>query len=275
MKTIAVINHKGGVGKTATAFNIAGVLSENNKVLVIDIDPQATLTESFGIEWKVAQESGIHTLLSNKAHIEDVMLESKFSPNIYIIPSNLVLATFELTLASSIGSEYILKTKLSRLQQIEKEVEEKLFDYIIIDCPPSLGFFTYNSLIASDYILIPVQTQFPAVFGLPNIFNTLELLEERLQLKPKVIGIVPTMFDARTTQSKEVLDYLRETYKQFVTNSIVRVSQDIGRASAEGKPVNYLYPKSRATEDFYSLTSELLERIEKYENKFAKESEKL
>lgn len=268
-RVISIVNHKGGVGKTATAFNLAGVLSEKYNVLLIDIDPQATLTNSFGIDYATTKEHGIHKLLNGDLQIEDVMLETSIK-NIYLIPSNLLLADYEMKLLMAVGSEYTLASKLKRLQTIEEEAGIE-FEYVIIDCPPSLGFYTYNSLVASQYVLIPVQTQFPAVFGLPSIIETIKLIEERLGKTTKILGIVPTMFDGRTSQSKEVTEYLREEFRRpkspenYTTETIIRVSQDIGKATAEGKPVNYLFPNSRATEDYKTLAEEIEQRIKEME----------
>ena len=244
---ISVANQKGGCGKTTTVANLGSVLAEGYKVLLIDIDPQGNLTTHFGIDKS-----------SLKSTIYDVMLIGRLEDAIItkghldIVPSTIDLAGAEVELNGKIGREYILDNELKGIS--------KKYDFVLIDTPPSLGIFTLNSLVASDYVLIPVQAEFFALEGLTQLMRVVELVNSRLSRNLKLLGMVITMFNSRTRSSKEVLEDVRKHYSKSLLKTVIPRNVTITDSTMAGSPVVKYRKNAPASRSYVALTREI-ERI--------------
>jgi len=204
-KVIAVANQKGGVGKTTTAVNLSSCLAyKGKKVLILDIDPQGNTTSGLGIDKKKINKS-IYDILINEADINDVLVDTPVE-NLKLCPSNIELAGAEVELVSSISRETRLK---SALEPVRND-----YDFILIDCPPSLGLLTLNSLTAADKILVPIQCEYYALEGLSQLMETVKLVQKHLNKNLDVEGVVLTMFDARTNLSIQVVEEVKKYFKK-------------------------------------------------------------
>jgi len=249
MKIIAIANHKGGVGKTTTAINLSVALAKHGKkILVIDLDPQANLTYSFNID---TTNGTIVNLLQTKQAIQTLLVNKE---DIYILPSEKQLADLELTLTNKIGRENILKENLKTIHK---------FDYIFIDCPPSLGLLTINALNASSEVLIPVQVEVLSLMGLAQLFDTISQVKNILNKKLEISGIIPFMFDARRNLSSEILQQLKIELKQYCLYRPIRECVKIAEAPSFGKSIFSYAPGSNGAKDFLLLAKQFLSMEDK------------
>jgi chromosome partitioning protein len=247
-KIIAVANQKGGVGKTTTSVNVSACLAYLGKrVLLVDIDPQGNATSGVGIE-KADAEQCIYDVLVEDVEAKDVV-KTTLVENLDIIPATIQLAGAEIELVPTISREVRLKRAL--------EPVTNLYDYIIIDCPPSLGLLTINALTASDSVLIPVQCEYYALEGLSQLLNTVRLVQKHLNSELKIEGVLLTMLDARTNLGLQVIEEVKKYFQEKVYQTIVPRNVRLGEAPSHGKPIIIYDPKSRGAEVYLDLAKEV------------------
>ena len=245
---ISLLNHKGGVGKTTSSIGIgAGLVRLGKKVLLMDLDPQANLTLSLGVP---RQKITIYEALRGESELVPYTAKE----NLDVIPSTLDLSGAEMELINEAGREYILKETLEPLQ------EE--YDYIIIDCPPSLGLLTLNSLTSSNYVIIPLQTEFLALQGLTKIKQVIDKVRFRLNKKLEIAGVVATMYDNRKVLNRDVVETIRKYFGKKVFNTLIRDNVSLAEAPASKKDIFAYSPRSNGAVDYLSLCKEILERTE-------------
>ena len=241
------------MGKTTTAINLSASLAEaEKKVLVIDIDPQGNTTSGFGIE-KDEQENTIYELLLGECEIEDCMIVTEFD-DLTIIPSNVNLAAAEIELVGIEEKEYILKKALDK-------VRDK-YDFIIIDCPPSLSMLTINAMCAANTVLVPIQCEYYALEGLTQLIHTINLVKERLNPELEMEGVVFTMYDARTNLSLQVVENVKNNLNQEIYKTIIPRNVRLAEAPSHGLPVNKYDSKSTGAESYRLLAEEVIHRGE-------------
>ena len=246
-KIIAICNHKGGIGKTATSCSLAAALQlKGKRVLVIDLDGQANLTESLGLS--IEEEETIYGAMCGKHPLPLIEL----SNGITIVPSCLDLSAAESELISEPGRELILKGLIA------KALSVKPFDYVLIDCPPSLGLLTLNALTAADYVIIPVQAQFLAMRGMAKIMNIISIVKERLNPTLQIGGIVITQYNSRKTLNKSVAELIRDSFCDKVFKTIIRDNVALAECPIHGQTIFEYSPKSNGANDYMSLAEEVL-----------------
>lgn len=256
-KVIALVNQKGGVGKTTSSINLAaslGVLRQ--KVLLVDLDPQGNTTTGVGID-KAEVKKNVYDLLIDDASLDEVIIKSKFK-NLYVIPANIVLAGADIELIEKSRMDPTFQ-KGGQLKKYLDEARE-IFDYIIIDCPPSLGILTTNALTAADSVIIPVQCEFFALEGIMQLLNTIMLAQKNLNPKLDIEGVLLTMLDNRTNLGLEVVEDIKSYFKERVYDTIIPRLVRLSEAPSHGKPIIAYDPNSRGTEAYLNLAKEVLER---------------
>ena len=252
-KVIAIANQKGGVGKTTTAVNLSSCLAyKGKKVLIIDIDPQGNTTSGLGIEKKSLSKS-IYDVLINDNSIEETLVSTAIE-NLKLCPSNIQLAGAEVELVPIMSRETRMKMALA---EIKKE-----FDFVLIDCPPSLGLLTLNSLTAADTILVPIQCEYYALEGLSQLMNTVKLVQRHLNPALDVEGVVLTMFDARTNLSIQVVDEVKKHFRNKVYRTVIPRNVRLSEAPSFGLPIILYDPKSKGSECYLELAEEVIEYSE-------------
>ncbi|MEZ3479114.1 MAG: AAA family ATPase [Lachnospiraceae bacterium] len=248
-RIIAIANQKGGVGKTTTSINLSAcIAAKGKKVLVIDIDPQGNTTSGYGIE-KNELENTIYELILGDCSIEDCILKEVF-PNISILPSNVNLAAAEIELIGVEKKEYILKNEVDWVKD--------RFDFIIIDCPPSLSLLTVNAMTTADSVLVPIQCEYYALEGLSQLIHTINLVKERLNPDLDMDGVVFTMYDSRTNLSAQVVENVKNHLSQKVYSTLIPRNIRLAEAPSYGKPINMYDAKSAGSESYMSLADEVI-----------------
>lgn len=250
-KIIAVANQKGGVGKTTTSINLAASLGElGKKVLLIDLDPQGNATSGFGVE-KNKIENTVYELLLGSCSVKDCLI-SEVLDNISLIPANVDLAAAEIELINVKGKEYILRDEIDYIKDD--------YDFIIIDCPPSLNMLTINAMTTAENVLIPIQCEFYALEGLSQLIHTINLIRERMNPKLGIDGVVFTMYDARTNLSAQVVDNVKTNLKYHIYNTLIPRNVRLAEAPSYGMPITIYDPKSAGAEAYMKLAEEIRDR---------------
>jgi len=248
---IAIANQKGGAGKTTTAINLATCLAVADKrALLIDMDPQANATSGLGIDSREIKKT-VYNALIQETDSKDLIIETQVS-GMHIVPSHIDLIGAELELVSVIGREFRLRTWLDHVNSD--------YDFVIIDCPPSLGILTVNALTASNSILIPLQTEYFALEGLSALINTVKLIQTRINPGLRIEGIVLTMYDVRNNLSRQVEEEVRSHFKKEVFDTVVVRNVRLSEAPSFGKPILSYDIKSKGAQCYLSLTREILRR---------------
>ena len=248
-RIIAIANQKGGVGKTTTSINLsASLAAKGKKVLVIDTDPQGNTTSGFGIE-KNELENTIYELILGECSIRDCII-SDIIKNVSVVPSNVNLAAAEIELIGVDKKEFILKNEVDYVKDD--------YDFIIIDCPPSLNMLTINSMTTADSVLVPIQCEYYALEGLSQLIHTINLVKERLNPDLSIDGVVFTMYDSRTNLSMQVVENVKQNLNQKVYNTLIPRNIRLAEAPSYGMPINMYDSKSAGAEAYMQLAEEVI-----------------
>ena len=252
-RIIAIANQKGGVGKTTTSINLSACLAElGKKVLAIDMDPQGNMTSGLGID-KNNVEYTIYDLIIGEADVEKVICTEALE-NLDVLPANVDLSAAEIELIGVDNKEYIIR------DEIEKVKEN--YDYIIIDCPPSLSMLTINAMTTADTVLVPIQCEYYALEGLSQLIHTIDLVKERLNPKLEMEGVVFTMYDARTNLSLQVVENVKENLNKTIYKTIIPRNIRLAEAPSHGMQINLYDPKSAGSENYRLLAEEVIHKGE-------------
>lgn len=248
-RIIAIANQKGGVGKTTTAINLSSCLAERKKkVLSVDMDPQGNMTSGLGVD-KNSVESTIYDLIIGETEIDKV-INKEIIPNLDIIPTSIDLSGAEIELLDEENKEFILREALYKVKDN--------YDYIIIDCPPSLSILTINAMAAADSVVVPIQCEYYALEGLSQLIHTVELVKDRLNDGLKIEGVVFTMYDARTNLSLQVVENVKDNLEQNIYKTIIPRNIRLAEAPSYGMPINHYDPKSAGAESYLRLADEVI-----------------
>ena len=255
-KVIAIANQKGGVGKTTTAINLAASLAVlEKKVLIIDSDPQANTTSGLNFSPENDQKRTLYEVLIGQLNISDALIQTEMN-NLHMIPSNINLVGAEIEMLQLDNHESIMKSALDTIKDD--------YDYVIIDCSPSLGLITVNALVASDSVIIPVQPEFFALEGLGKLLQTIRIVQNSLNPELTIEGFVVTMFDGRTKVHTQVVGELREHFKDMVFKTIIQRNIRLSEAPSHGKPIILYDVMSNGTTNYLNLAKEVLQRNSEY-----------
>ena len=250
-RIIAIANQKGGVGKTTTSINLASCLAESGKkVLAIDLDPQGNMTSGLGVD-KNELENTVYELMLDECSINE-SVQNTVVDNLKIIASNVNLAGAEIELLGINDKEYILKTAVDYIRDD--------YDFIIIDCPPSLNMLTVNAMTTADTILVPIQCEYYALEGLSQLIHTINLVQERLNPKLKIEGVVFTMYDVRTNLSNQVVENVKENLDAKIYETMIPRNIRLAEAPSYGIPINMYDSKSAGAESYRRLAKEVIDR---------------
>ena len=250
--TIAIENQKGGVVKTTTSINLSACLAEKGKkVLVIDTDPQGNTTSGFGID-KNELDNTIYELILGECSIRDCIIQNVID-NVSVLPSNVNLAAAEIELIGVEKKEYILKNEVDYIK------EE--YDFIVIDCPPSLNMLTINSMTTADSVLVPIQCEYYALEGLSQLIHTVNLVKERLNPDLEMEGVVFTMYDSRTNLSTQVVENVKQHLSQKIYSTLIPRNIRLAEAPSHGIPINQYDAKSAGAEAYMQLAEEIIQNL--------------
>lgn len=253
---VAICNQKGGCAKTTTAVNLSGCLAQKGyKVLLIDLDPQANASLGLGVD--VANlEKSIYDVLLNNVALESIIQNTTIE-NLDIAPANSILSGAQLELASILGRETVLRIALRKLILIKE------YDFIILDCSPSLNLVTINALTAANSVLIPIQTHYYSLEGMKELFSTIDIVKERLNFELEILGILATLFDTRTRISHQMLSQIRDYFKDVVFNTVIHNNVKLCEAPIYKKPIHVFAPDSRGARDYWDLSEEFITLMSK------------
>ena len=250
VKVIAIANQKGGVGKTTTSVNLSACLADlGKKVLLVDLDPQGNSTSGFGFD-KTKIKQSVYDILVNDVSVDSVILKTQIE-NLMILPATIQLAGAEIELVSIMSRETKLKRVLDKIKYN--------YEYVIIDCPPSLGLLTINALTAANSVLVPIQCEFYALEGLSQLMNTVTLVQKNLNPALSLEGVVLTMFDARTNLSIQVVDEVKNHFRHKVYQTIIPRNVRLSEAPSHGQPVTRYDPKSKGALVYFDLAREVID----------------
>ncbi len=254
MKRIAIINQKGGVGKTTTTVNLGAALAfHGQRVLLLDLDPQANMTVH--VDKRPDLESNTLTnLLIDDTPLDDLVLETAM-PNLFVVPSDTSLAGVEQVLASRIGRETILRHALDKGKAADK------FDFVLFDCPPSLGVLSANALVAADYVVIPMQAEYLSLQGMAKLLEVIDLVKDQLNSKLQIACVLPCMLDSRTNLSMEVLNEIEEHFGSLLTKARIRNNVKLAEAPSFGRSIFEHAPDSNGARDYAAFALEFMERV--------------
>lgn len=251
---IAISNQKGGVGKTTTAINLAACLAESKKkVLAIDLDPQGNMTSGLGLDKNELEES-VYELMLGDADLESCIWRDIYK-NLDLIPANINLSAAEIELIGIENKEFLLSEYIDPLKD--------KYDFIIIDCPPSLSLLTLNALTTADSVIVPIQCEYYALEGLSQLIHTINLVKERLNENLEIEGVVFTMYDSRTNLSTQVVDNVKENLDQYVFRAMIPRNVRLAEAPSYGLPITQYDKRSAGAESYRSLAQELIKKRRK------------
>ena len=252
-RIIAIANQKGGVGKTTTAINLSACLAElGEKVLAIDMDPQGNMTSGLGID-KNNVKYTVYDLIIGEAEINQVICKEALE-NLDVLPANVDLSAAEIELIGIDNKEYIIRDEIEKVKNN--------YDYIIIDCPPSLSMLTINAMTTADTVLVPIQCEYYALEGLSQLIHTIDLVKERLNPRLEMEGVVFTMYDARTNLSLQVVENVKENLNKTIYKTIIPRNIRLAEAPSHGMPINMYDPKSAGAENYRLLAEEVIHKGE-------------
>jgi len=256
-RVIALVNQKGGCGKTTTAVNLGACLAALGfRVLLVDLDPQANATVSLGLEPGELEQTIYHVITENRSDgggvsLEDILRPSTV-PGLAVAPSSIDLAAAELELVARIGREHVLRRKLEPLRD--------RYDFVVIDTPPSLGLLTLNALVAADQVVIPIQTHYYALLGMRQLLRTLQMVRDEIGHRVEILGVLATMYDGRNNLSREILRGIHEFFGEKVFRTTIHFSIKLVESSMAGVPIFLHLPQSRGAQEYMSLAKEVVAR---------------